>query len=73
MYRSFSRLLQEAQANAAKKLGFLENALPEEFENPEGMAGHQQDTERPQEYSMAASVKPEPQAELPTLREHLIW
>jgi hypothetical protein len=31
MYRSLSKLLQETQASAAKKLGVLENAIQDEF------------------------------------------
>lgn len=31
MYRSLSKLLQETQASAAKKLGALENAIQDEF------------------------------------------
>lgn len=73
MYRSFSKLLQETQAAAAKRLGALENTLAEDYPVTEPMNELLQEFPSLPRFGAEETSAGQTSQEPLTLREHLIW
>jgi hypothetical protein len=73
MYRSLSKLLQETQANAAKKLGALENAIDDEYTEQDGLAIHTEENRLSQSFNHERTNSSHPSNEGFTLQEFQIW
>ncbi len=50
MYRSLSKLLQETQATAAKKLGVLENTIADDYSSHPGLTEYLEDMQSSQSF-----------------------
>ena len=73
MYRSLSKLLQETQASAAKKLGALENAIQDEFAEPAAPAEQAQDGASPQSFGNEGLNSTQAPGESFQLQDFKIW
>lgn len=73
MYLSLSKLLHEQQATAAKKLGVLENALEENFQDPDDLSDFPPHDPNQQTDGVHGADSAAPSDEWLTLREHKIW
>lgn len=73
MYLSLSKLLQEQQATAAKKLGVLENAIEENFQDPDDLADFPPHDPSHQPDGVHEADADARSDEWMTLREHKIW
>jgi tetrahydromethanopterin S-methyltransferase subunit C len=73
MHRSLSKLLQEMQASAAKKLGVLENAINDEYTEQESLTEQAEDKWPTLSFTNNQMNLLHPSSERLTLQEFQIW